>query len=181
LIILLFACGQQKDIREDQFMGYIEKPSKTDLECINDIEKAKSDISKGKIVFCMSFYFLSFEFRYEKQLRQLCEKYNLIFDYEVFSDVVILGQTQGCYGAYMGKNIVKIAHETGAQEFHLSARKKVESEMIFCQTNVSMGGAVQISEYAKDISAATLRFNTTFNGICTDFENRFFHLSKIQK
>jgi len=53
------------------------------------------------------------------------------------------------------QNIVKIAHETSAKEFHLSARKKVESEMIFRQTNVSMGGAVQVSEYVKDISDAT--------------------------
>lgn len=47
------------------------------------------------------------------------------------------------------KNIVKIAKETGATEFHLSVRLPVESRMKFRNPTVSMGGKnIEINEYA---------------------------------
>lgn len=50
-------------------------------------------------------------------------------------------------------NIHKIAVETGAKEFHTSARETVESEMIFRNQNVSMGGTVHIDEYKKEVTS----------------------------
>lgn len=116
MTICLFACGQKNpkekdasiisiDRPENQLEKYIQKPATTDSMCIKDIEKAKNDITKGKVVFCHPMGFGSHNLRQENQLRELCKRHGLIFDYELFSDVIIEGQTQGCYGAYMDKII----------------------------------------------------------------------------
>ena len=49
-------------------------------------------------------------------------------------------------------NIAKIARETGAREFHFSGRSKRESGMLFRKSRVSMGGAVIIDEYSRDVT-----------------------------
>ena len=49
-------------------------------------------------------------------------------------------------------NILQIAEETGASEFHFSGRSTYESGMIYRNPKVSMGGTVKIEEYAKDIT-----------------------------
>lgn len=116
LIIFLFACGQknlkgqdlsiiQLDISEIQLSNYIEKPTVTDSMCIEDIKRAKKNISIGRTVFCMPMGFGTSELRQEKEIQQLCKENGLVFEYEIFSDVIITGQTQGCYGAYMDKVI----------------------------------------------------------------------------
>lgn len=52
------------------------------------------------------------------------------------------------------KNIRKIAEETGAEEFHLSAREAIQSGMIYRNPKVSMGGTVQVDEYAEPRTSA---------------------------
>lgn len=49
-------------------------------------------------------------------------------------------------------NIRKIALETGAREFHLSARIPVESDMRYRNMAVSMGGTVQVAEYGREVT-----------------------------
>lgn len=44
-------------------------------------------------------------------------------------------------------NIVTIARETGAKEFHMSARSSYPSAMVYRNERVSMGGTVVIDEY----------------------------------
>ncbi|WP_133159421.1 hypothetical protein [Solitalea longa] len=118
MIIQLFACGKQNskdkpsnvdqpNKTENQLLKYVQKPAVTDSICIKDIKKAKNDVSKGKIVFCVPMGFGSPQLRQEKRLRELCKKYNIVFDYEMFSDIKMMGQTQGCYGAYMDKIIAE--------------------------------------------------------------------------
>lgn len=52
-------------------------------------------------------------------------------------------------------NIAKIARETGAKEFHLSVRERVESKMIYRNPNLSMGSTtITIDEYAQEITSA---------------------------
>lgn len=59
------------------------------------------------------------------------------------------------------KNIEYIAKETGAKEFHLSARKPVHSEMKFKNPNVSMGGVqITIDEYIQNVTSADQVQNT---------------------
>lgn len=50
-------------------------------------------------------------------------------------------------------NIGRIATLTGAHEFHLSARISVDGGMIYRNPSVSMGGAVQINEYGRDVTS----------------------------
>ena len=58
-------------------------------------------------------------------------------------------------------NIVKIASETGAVEFHLSAREAVESKMKFKNSAVSMGGTnITINEFEQLITSAEKVKNT---------------------
>lgn len=102
MTIFILSCGHKSS--SDKFQ-YILNPNDTDSLCIKDIQRAKSNVEKGKIVFCQPMGFGTHRLRSEKQLRELCEKYNLIFDYELFSDVYYDGQTQGCYGIYMDKVI----------------------------------------------------------------------------
>lgn len=53
------------------------------------------------------------------------------------------------------ENIGKIASETGACEFHLSARQSVQSTMVYRNPAVSMGGTnITINEYAQDVTDA---------------------------
>lgn len=53
------------------------------------------------------------------------------------------------------ENIVRIARETGAVEFHLSARVPVESKMIYRNPTVSMGGKnIEINEYEQPVTSA---------------------------
>ncbi len=49
-------------------------------------------------------------------------------------------------------NIRRIADETGAREFHFSARTSVESGMVFRNLSVSMGGTVCIDEYKTEVT-----------------------------
>lgn len=49
-------------------------------------------------------------------------------------------------------NIGRIARESGASEFHLSARKTVDSKMIFRHSGVSMSGASDADEYSYQLT-----------------------------
>lgn len=49
-------------------------------------------------------------------------------------------------------NILQIAEETGASEFHFSGRSTYESSMNYRNPKVSMGGTVKIEEYEKDVT-----------------------------
>jgi len=49
-------------------------------------------------------------------------------------------------------NIVHIAKNTGAKEFHLTGRKIIESEMIFRRQNISMNGTQGYDEFSRKIA-----------------------------
>ncbi len=49
-------------------------------------------------------------------------------------------------------NISMIARTSGAGEFHTTARKIVESEMIYRQSGVSMGGVARVSEFSRKVA-----------------------------
>ena len=50
-------------------------------------------------------------------------------------------------------NIARIAAEPGIKEFHFSARDSIQSEMIFKNEAVSMGGTVHINEYERNVTS----------------------------
>jgi len=86
---------------------YVSKPNPNDRHCISEIKRAKKDIANGKIVFTQKVGFLFGNIRYERELRELCKSNGLVFDFDLISDVVFVGQTQGCYGNYMDKTIIE--------------------------------------------------------------------------
>ena len=49
-------------------------------------------------------------------------------------------------------NIVKIASETGAEEFHFTGRKVIESGMNFRNENITMSGSSDLSEYKRKVA-----------------------------
>lgn len=49
-------------------------------------------------------------------------------------------------------NIEAIAKTTGCHQFHLTARKTIESEMTFRKAGVSMGGVAGISEFSRKVA-----------------------------
>lgn len=51
-------------------------------------------------------------------------------------------------------NIVRLAQETGAREFHFSARTDEPSPMVYRHTGVSMGGTVTIDEYQRPLTSS---------------------------
>lgn len=67
------------------------------------------------------------------------------------NDIIIM---PGC-GINSG-NIAKIALETGAREFHFSARTTFQSAMNYRNPSVSMGGTVHIDEYEIQKTTASL-------------------------
>ena len=95
------SCGRQHFSLEK----YIQNPSKSDSTCIKDIERAKTVVENGVIIFCYPSSMGTHQLRQEKHLILLCEQFNLMFMYEPYIDMIFEGQTQGCFGAYMDKVI----------------------------------------------------------------------------
>jgi copper homeostasis protein len=56
-------------------------------------------------------------------------------------------------------NIEKIARYTGATEFHLTARKTIDSGMIFRREDIHMGGTTGIQEYSRKIADTEIIIN----------------------
>lgn len=52
-------------------------------------------------------------------------------------------------------NVADLARKTGATEFHLSARHRVESQMVYRNDRVSMGGTVTVAEFSTDVTSAS--------------------------
>lgn len=57
-------------------------------------------------------------------------------------------------------NIARIAMETGISEFHFSARENVESNMLYRNNSVYMGGTVTVEEYCRPVTAMERVMNT---------------------
>lgn len=62
------------------------------------------------------------------------------------------------------QNIEQIKQTTAAKEFHLSARERINSKMEFRNSRVSMGGTVDIDEFAQDITSSE-RVKNTINKV----------------
>jgi hypothetical protein len=56
----------------EELQKYIDNPCPNDSTCLKEITKAKSEIQKGKITFCMPRGMAMTELRQEMELRKLC-------------------------------------------------------------------------------------------------------------
>lgn len=142
LILLSITVFAQVEIVDDISLEkgiyeYIIKPNRDDSLCINEIQRAKVDISNGKIVFTQKVGFLFGFLRYEKELKQLCDNKGLTYEVELISDVISEGETQGCYGYYMD-NIIK---EKFGSDFKEIMHKKADT--LFLENVQKQNVAVQ--------------------------------------
>ena len=116
LILLTFislgACSQvnQKSSMSEreipERIQYVMHPKAGDTICNSEIERAKKDLERGKIVFTQKAGFLFGEIRYESELKELCKQYGLVFEFDLMGCMAFEGQTDGCYGDYMDKVII---------------------------------------------------------------------------
>ena len=144
----LHACGQSKHAKTDntpKLWRYIDNPAAKDNECRTEAARAKRDLKAGKLIFCSPFGFGSSPLRYEQELRILTKRYGLTFDYESFSDVIVEGQTQGCYGAVMDRAIAakfggnfKERLEARADSLFIIAADTSTVEYTECDTHPSL-------------------------------------------
>jgi len=100
---------------------YVANPEKTDELCISDINKAKADILKNGVVFTQAVGFGFGHKRYEDELKKLCKEKGLKYEIDLTGCVVMDGQTQGCYGAYMDKTLIEKYGENFKKEMHEKA------------------------------------------------------------
>lgn len=66
-------------------------------------------------------------------------------------------------------NISKLIDETGTNEFHMSLRKSVDSQMIYRNPNVAMGGQVSVNEYQIDVTSSE-KLNSVISQINQKFK-----------
>jgi copper homeostasis protein len=59
-------------------------------------------------------------------------------------------------GGINESNIALLAKASGCREFHLTARKIIESEMIFRKQGISMGGTQEIPEFSRKVADADM-------------------------
>lgn len=81
--------------------------SKKDTTCLNDIKKAKTDIQKGKLVYCYTMGGLLYHgLRSEKELTLVLKRNNIEFIGVVVSDIDNPNQTE-CYCSFMEEKIIE--------------------------------------------------------------------------
>ena len=98
LLIFIASCRQQ-----NKKVSRFDNISKSDTTCLKELEKAKKDFNKGKLIYCNYTQFP--RLRCENEMAQLLKKYNISFENEYASDVIIEGQTDGCYCDFMQEQI----------------------------------------------------------------------------
>lgn len=76
-----------------------------DTFCLKEVTKAKADIDKSKLVYC-NFEFFP-QLRCEKEMTEALKKFNITYENEVASDVIVEGYTNNCYCGYMQEQIDK--------------------------------------------------------------------------
>lgn len=129
ILILLQSCdSHQKTNRTDTLelperVVYVSEPNKKDKLCISEINRAKDDIKKGKVVFTQSFGLGTEVLNYEKELKELCKTRGLVFDIDLISCIEYEGQTQGCYGDYMDKEIIERFGISFKKDLHREANR----------------------------------------------------------
>lgn len=84
------------------------------------------------------------------------QKANAVLGKELIKELVLIGERiiimPGC--GVNEENVAELAKFTSAKEFHMSARRSVESGMIYKNYEVSMGGTVCIDEFKRDVTYA---------------------------
>lgn len=77
-----------------------------DRQCHDELAKARSDIAKGRLIYCHHTGSLLYNrLRSEKELTELLSEHGVGFKEEMTSDVIMEGRTQWCYCGLMEEQI----------------------------------------------------------------------------
>ncbi|MWB96066.1 hypothetical protein GON26_17000 [Flavobacterium sp. GA093] len=102
VFIVLQSCNQNKK------KSFIDKVHPDDRYCFDEIERAKKDIQKAKLVHCHYAGGIGFHvLRSKTELDSLLRLYKIDFEYTGSSDIEEPNKTQGCYCSLMQENIEK--------------------------------------------------------------------------
>ena len=102
LTIIVLASCKDKTTK----VSRIKSVASTDSTCLKDLEKAKKDLEKGKLVYChYAGNILFSQLRSEKQMTELLLKYQIEYKNEMSSCVIYEGQTEHCYCELMDEMI----------------------------------------------------------------------------
>lgn len=105
LVLFVFIAACQSHI---ETKSRLEKVPQTDRICSEEIAMAKKDISTGKLSYCYDAGSLLYQpVRCENEMDSLLKFYGIGYENTITSDVIIEGQTQGCYRDYMNEMISK--------------------------------------------------------------------------
>src|SRR5687768_10986809 len=98
-IILIVSCKSR-----NKHSGRFENISSSDTTCLKAIAKAKTDLTKGRLIYYHHAGSLLYNpLRSEHEMDSLLKPYNIRLTNYNTSDVIISGQTQGCYEDYMNE------------------------------------------------------------------------------
>lgn len=102
ILIVFFASCQMHNKKGSHFANI----PLTDTTCLKGIAKAKENISKGDLSYCYDAGSILYRpARCEHEMDSLLKLYNIGYKNVTTSDVIIEGQTQGCYHDYMNEMI----------------------------------------------------------------------------
>jgi hypothetical protein len=100
LILIISSCKQESN--EKSRIEYLIP--KTDTACLKEIEKAKKDFRKGKLVYCNFWVSL----RCEHELTEVLKQYDIEFENTDPRELLIKGQTNFCFCDYMKEKIADL-------------------------------------------------------------------------
>lgn len=104
LICLIFICC---DFAKKQNKSKFDNISKKDTTCLKDVENAKVDIQKGKLIYCHTMGGLLYHgLRSEKEAISVFKQNNIEFRGVIVSDLENENQTH-CYCSFMEEKIIE--------------------------------------------------------------------------
>lgn len=132
-LLLMISCKDENPVTkpeseaipnpEEVLRDYVKKPKTNDRICKNDIERAQKDLEKYKNIYvttsCFGCKFLPYEDEILEYAKR--EKFKVInYDY---SCVIIDGQTQGCYKAFIDLEMEKVHGKNFRQKIDQEAEE----------------------------------------------------------
>jgi hypothetical protein len=117
---------------------YLSKPPKSDTLCINDIDRAKSDIDKYHKLYIKTICFGCKSKPFEKEIEEVLKKRKIQKVIEDIGCVNYEGQTQGCYSGYIS---LKMREKYGDNYF---SEIEKEAESIFIKNLIEKNKVVSI-------------------------------------
>lgn len=108
---------------QEVLRDYVKNPKTNDRICKDDIERAQKDLGKYKNIYVSTSCFGCKSLLYEDEILEYSTKQKFkVINYD-FSCVIIDGQTQGCYKAFIDLEMEKVHGKNFRQKIEKEAEK----------------------------------------------------------